>query len=124
MHWLLFAQLWTSTPHTAPVLLEGNWQSCGDNERAADYCINGECQWTLHMGPRDEFGLYRYPGPEGEHQHLSDDNMLSPGIYASDSITHRGRINKTVLVLGVVVDIRQAGGSACDAFYVKVEQRQ
>ena len=118
---LLLTQFWSAIPHTAPVLLEGNWQSCGDNERAFDYCVNGRCQWTLHMGPYDQFALYQYPGPEGEHDHNTTKNLLYPDVYASDYTTRRGLIQKTVPALGITVDIRQAGGNDCESFYVKVE---
>ena len=129
MLWLLLAQFWTSVLHIAPVLLEGNWQNCADKtgyftaERAFDYCVNSKCQWTLHMGPRDEFALYQYPGPEGEHDHSTEENLLYPDIYGRDRETGRGHIRKTVAELDIVVDIRQAGGSDCDSFYVLIKRQ-
>jgi hypothetical protein len=127
---VLIAQLWASTPSPDPrVQLAGSWQSCQQEdgsygERIFDYCVLGRCQWALHMGPRDEFALYRAPGPDGEHTHDGEDNLLAPSYHVNDVRTWRGKRNWSVPSLHLWVSVVAAGGSyeTCDSFYVLVRR--
>ena len=125
---LTLLQFWVSIPHQAPVLLQGNWQSCRRSdqayeERIYEHCVNKVCKWELHMGPGDEFALYRFPGPpDAEHTHATPDNYLYPAYRIGDLETWRGKRNWGIDALKLWVSISMAGGSRndCESFYVVV----
>ena len=125
---LMFLQLWTGFPREPLVLLHGTWQSCrGEDslyeERIYEHCVNTLCKWELHMGPGDEFGLYRFPGPaDAEHTHNNAANYLYPAYKVGDVQTWRGKRQWSVGDLKLWVSISMAGGSRsdCDSFYVMV----
>ncbi len=76
------AQLWRPFSNDARNLLEGNWQSCRENdgqyaERVYDHVVNGVGQFEVHMGPRREFAIFK--GVQDVHRdHDSPDNLLKP----------------------------------------------
>lgn len=129
--WYLILQLWVSlmspSDLTGGVKFYGSWQSCMDNdgqygEMAYDRFERGVHKWTLHLGPRDEFALYRGFGPDGDHKHDAN-NLLAPSYKVYDVNTWRGKRNWMVPSLNLNVNVVEAGGSreSCDSFIVKVE---
>jgi hypothetical protein len=120
------------TPFTARkpgVYLEGNWQSClekdGDySESSFEYCILGKCLWSFHMGPRDEFALFKGQDTPDHQDHDSKLNLLGPAYHASDVETWRGMRNWGIPSLGLHVNVAQAGGSRdeCDSYFVRIER--
>lgn len=118
----LFLQLWTSMPRQPPVLLEGNWESCDGGEKVYDYCVNGACLWSFHMGPDDQFGLFRYPAEDESNS--SESNLLKPDYRVSDPITWRADRVWTLPDLKLFVKIVLAGGSRtnCFSYYVIIRE--
>src|SRR4051812_49749634 len=76
------SQLWRPFSNDPRNVLEGNWQSCRENdgqysERVYDHVVNGVGQFELHMGPHREFALFK--DVQEEHRaHDSADNLLKP----------------------------------------------
>lgn len=129
MTWLLLLQLWTSTKAAddTTALHAGNWQSCDGEERAIDHFEKGRMVWSLHLGPDDEFALYRGIGPEGEHDHAGPDNLLGPAYRLSDVQTFTTARQWNVPLVGLWLSVVKAGGSDpdhCQSFYVRVEKRR
>lgn len=136
---LLIFQLWASTASADPrVLLQGNWQSCDEaervyvhkvlrpDERTRDLALRWVPDWELHMGPRDEFGLYVVPGPDGpDHVHDGPTNLLAPAFHINDVSTWRNRRNWNIPSLHLWISIAAAGGSReqCDSFFVEVRKQ-
>ncbi len=127
------SQLWASTfdAHDTHAILQGNWQSCLQDdgaygERAYDIKIRGRYIAVLHLGPRDEFALYRpATDPSGEHSHETEDNLLGPAFRVSDVETWRGKRQWAVRSLHLWISIVRAGGSRddCDSFYIRIEEK-
>ena len=75
-------QLWRPFSNDAHNILEGNWQSCRENdgqyaERVYDHIVNGVGQFEVHMGPRREFAIFK--GVQDVHRdHDSPENLLKP----------------------------------------------
>lgn len=124
-------QLWTSLMSPSDpangVKLFGSWQSCAQDgvygERVYDRVERGVHLWSLHMGPKDEFALYRGYGPEGEDHEHNVDNLLGTAFRVSDIDTWRGKRNWTVPSLKLHVNVVAAGGSRdeCNSFVIKIE---
>ena len=76
------AQLFRPFSADTNKVLEGNWQSCRENdgsyaERVYDHVVNGVGQFEVHMGPRREFAIFK--GVQDEHrEHDSPENLLKP----------------------------------------------
>src|ERR1700756_4692598 len=72
----------TSYRHDAATVLEGHWQSCPErdgtySERVYDHVVNGVGQFEVHLGPHNEFAIFR--NVQDEHRaHNSPDNLLQP----------------------------------------------
>lgn len=134
---LIVLQLWTSLVSRDPpnVLEHGVWSSCyqaDDNswsERALDYCSFGRCQWSLHLGPYDEFALYRWADRiEGEHFHGHGPNLLLPEYHVREAY-NRGNRTWTVPSLHLWVNISLQHGSRyqetnqCKTYLVMVKHQ-
>ena len=117
---LSHAQFSPFTDHTRAALLEGNWQSCRENdgqysERVYDARWPGLGPFELHMGPYHEFALYR--GIQDEHRaHDSAENLLKPYNVEMTANSARHSWDVDGLHLQVVL----AGGSReeCESWYV------
>jgi len=78
------AQLFRPFSDHRTALLEGNWQSCREDdgtyaERVYDGKWPGLPPFELHMGPYHEFALYR--GIQDDHRdHGSSANLLKPFV--------------------------------------------
>lgn len=110
------------------VKLHGSWQSCRDSdgvygERVYDHYRSGRHEWSLHLGPRDEFALYQGFGPDGDDHTHDSLNLLAPAYHANDVATWRGKRTWSVPSLRLLVNVVQAGGSRdeCDSFIILVE---
>jgi hypothetical protein len=105
-------------------LLEGNWQSCREDdgqygERVYDGKWPGTGPFELHLGPYHEFALFR--GIQDEHRdHTSADNLLKP-----HRLEIRGNsARKTWDVDGLHLEISLAGGSReqCESWFVSLKR--
>lgn len=127
---LILAALLQWTPaNGGTALLEGHFSSCreaeGYSERVYDRVERGQLRWSLHMGPKDEFGLYRGPGPDGpDHTHDGPDNLLAPAYHVSDVASWRAKRQWNVPSLGLWISIAAGGGSQddCEGYFVLVKR--
>ena len=119
--WLILAQLWTSYPKPG-TLLSGNWQSCWEDgewgERIFEYRRLGKLIAEFHMGPRNEFALYKQPQPD-DHSHDSSDNLLKDHPYDNN----RSNFSYFSPQLGLRLTISKGGGSRdeCESYFVTLE---
>lgn len=124
-----FAQ-WTPQPTgRAKEILRGNWQSCLEDdgetytERAYEYrpSPSQPVAWEFHMGPHDEFALFRGSSPM-EQGHDTRLNLLRPAYHVFDVETFRG--DRTWTALNLWINVVAAGGSRtdCQSFYVLIER--
>lgn len=132
---ILFAQLWMTFPSQEPVILNGSWQSCRDEngdwgERIYDRHEHGKWVWSLHMGPFNDFALYKpadepEDGDNGYHYHSGPTNLLGPNYQVTNAYA-RGKRTWTVPSLHLWVNIVQAGGSRedCQSFVVLIRRQQ
>jgi len=117
---LSHAQFSPFTDHTRAALLEGNWQSCRENdgqysERVYDARWPGLGPFELHMGPYHEFALYR--GIQDEHRaHESAENLLKP--YNVEMKANAGRYSWDVDGLNLQVVLAGGSREECESWYV------
>lgn len=119
--WPVRAQFtsFSSNPHN---ILEGNWQSCrGDDgqysERVFDQKIEGQPEYEVHLGPEDEFAIFK--GVQATHRpHDSPDNLLKP--YRVPMRGSEGKYHWTIPSLNLSFDVASAGGSRreCMSWYI------
>jgi hypothetical protein len=123
MGWLLVLQLAFFQSVLPPVLHQGHWQSCDHEERVLDHAVLGRVLWSLHLGPDDEFALYKAPEP-AEDDHRSPRNLLGPA-YAYHALPSRLGRSWRVPSLHLWVNVLQGGGSreecAANSYYIRVE---
>ena len=128
--WLLLAlQLWISTrnPANPAIILAGFWQSCRDDngdyvERAFDYVVNGRQVLSFHLGPADDFALFRGREPDPD-DHSSPKNLLT-AHRVSDLPTLNDRRAWRIPALSVAISVVRAGGSReeCMSWDVLIER--
>jgi hypothetical protein len=110
------AQLWRPFSNDARNILEGNWQSCRENdgqyaERVYDHVVNGVGQFEVHMGPRREFAIFK--GVQESHRdHDSPDNLLKP--FRVPLEYGRAKQRWEIPSLNLVFTATLAGGSRTD----------
>jgi hypothetical protein len=118
------AQLFRPFTDRKTALLEGNWQSCRENdgtyaERVYDGRWAGFAAFELHMGPYHEFALYR--GIQDDHrEHRSAENLLNPYI-----VEVRGNAARQSWdVEGLHLEATLSGGSRedCESWYVSLRR--
>lgn len=121
------AQFTPLTDHRPGMVLEGNWQSCLEDgeysERVYDRYVNGRGLFEVHLGPRDEFAVFR--GVQEEHRaHDSPQNLLGAAFHVRDLRTLRAKRNWTVPSLGLTMSVVAAGGSReeCESFWVRIDK--
>ena len=110
----------TSFSDRSGTLLEGNWQSCREDdgvysERVYDARVPGLGDFELHMGPHHEFALFR--GIQDEHrEHGRAENMLRPFDVPVINNSARNQWD----VGGLHLDVRLGGGSRsdCESWFV------
>lgn len=123
-------QLWLSlaspSDRAAGVKLYGNWQSCLEDdgsyaERIFYYKLNGKTLWAFHLGPYDQFALFK--GATDDLEHDDSLNLLGTAFRYHDLPSRTGR-NWTIPSLGLKVNVVTAMGSRddCESFVVKVEK--
>lgn len=101
-------------------ILEGNWQSCRDadgqySERVFDQTIAGQPQYEVHLGPYDEFAIFK--GVQKTHRpHDSPENLLKPYRVPIGA----GRQRWTIPSLNLVFEVTRAGGSRteCESWWI------
>jgi hypothetical protein len=119
------AAQFTSYSHDPRNILEGSWQSCRENdgryaERVYDHVVNGVGLFEVHMGPRDEFAIFK--GVQAEHRdHTSADNLLRP--YRVVMEAGRAKQRWEIPSLGLAFTATLAGGSRsdCETWFVLAE---
>jgi hypothetical protein len=105
-------------------LLEGNWQSCREDdgqygERVYDGKWPGMGPFELHMGPYHEFALFRGI-QDGHREHNSGGNLLKPY-----NLEIRGNAARQAWdVDGLHLEISLAGGSReqCESWFVSLKR--
>ncbi len=119
------AQLFRSFSGNPKNILEGNWQSCRENdghysERIYDHVVNGVGQFEVHLGPEHEFAIFK--GVQDEHRdHWSPDNLLSP--YKVPVEMNRAKHRWEIPSLSLAFTVTLAGGSRtdCESWFILLE---
>jgi hypothetical protein len=122
------APQFTSYAHDSRNILEGSWQSCREDdghytERIYDHVVNGVGRFEVHLGPRDEFAIFK--GVQDEHRdHASADNLLRP--YRVLMEAGRAKQRWAIPSLDLAFTATLAGGSRsdCETWFVLAEPLQ
>lgn len=109
-------------------ILEGSWQSCRNDdgryaERVYDHVVNGTGRFEVHLGPHDEFAIFK--GVQDAHrEHGSPDNLLMP--YRVPMEGGRAKRRWEIPSLGLAFTATLAGGSRaeCDSWFILLEPLQ
>ncbi len=115
----------TSFTHNSRAILEGNWQSCRENdgrysERVYDHVVGGVGQFEVHMGPRREFAIFS--GVQDEHRgHESPENLLKP--FRLELLAGRAQQRWEIPSLDLAFTVVLAGGSRtdCESWFITLE---
>jgi hypothetical protein len=119
------AQLFRSFSGDPHNILEGNWQSCRENdgrysERVYDHVVNGVGQFEVHLGPEHEFAIFK--GVQDEHRsHDSVDNLLKPFVVPVQA--NRAKQRWEIPSLDLAFTVTLAGGSRtdCESWFILLE---
>ena len=119
------APQFTSFTHNSRSILEGNWQSCREDdgrysERVYDHVVGGVGKFELHLGPRREFALFA--GVQDAHRdHDSPENLLKP--YRVELEAGRAKQRWEVPSLNLAFTVTLAGGSRmeCESWFIVLE---
>ena len=119
------AAQFTSFSHNSRAILEGNWQSCRENdgrysERVYDHVVDGAGIFEVHMGPRREFAIFS--GVQDEHRdHASPANLLKP--FNVELEAGRAQRRWEIPSLSLVFNVVLAGGSRtdCESWFITLE---
>lgn len=119
------AQEWISYSSDPRNILEGNWQSCVQDdgryaEKIYDHYVNSVPQFEVHLGPRREFAIFK--GVQEEHrEHEYRDNLLQP--YRVMMEGSRARQHWEVPSLNLSFTVTLGGGSRtdCESWYIVLE---
>jgi len=114
------AQQFTTLTDRRKAMLEGNWQSCREDdgkyaERVYDGKWPGLPEFELHMGPFHDFALFL--GIQDDHRdHNSADNLLKPHTLEPTG----GSARHAWDAAGLHFEATLAGGSrdTCESWYV------
>jgi hypothetical protein len=106
-------------------LLEGNWQSCREDdgqyaERVYEGRFPGLSPFELHLGPYHEFALFQ--GIQEAHRdHAGADNLLRPSTVPVDGVSSARQRWQTG---GLVFEVALAGGSRddCESWFVTLKR--
>ena len=116
------AQEWISYNSDPKNLLEGNWQSCQQQdgryaEKIYDHFVNSVPQFEVHLGPRREFAIFK--GVQEEHrEHEVRENLLRP--YRVTMEGSRARQHWEIPSLNLSFTVSLGGGSMmdCESWYI------
>jgi len=116
------AQAWISYSSDPRHILEGNWQSCQQQdgryaEKIYDHYVNSVPQYEVHLGPRREFAIFT--GVQEEHrEHESPENLLQP--YSVPMEGSRARQHWDIPALNLTFTVTLGGGSTmdCESWYI------
>ena len=119
------AQLFRPFSDRSRAMLEGNWQSCREEdgkyaERVYDHVVNGVPIFEVHMGPRREFAIFK--GIQDEHRdHESPDNLLKP--FRVPMQAGRAKQRWEIPSLNLSMTVTLAGGSRtdCESWYILLQ---
>jgi hypothetical protein len=117
---------WTSARSSPEPILEGTWVSCPDNddssygERVFTWRVGRTAVAEVHLGPRDEFAVFRGEVEE-ERSHGSRENLLGPAFHYEDVPTVAGGRNWSLT--NMHLNIVRAPGSydECYTFFIKID---
>ena len=106
-------------------ILEGHWQSCQEtdgrySERVYDHMVNGVGKFEVHLGPKDEFAIFK--GVQEEHRdHSSSENLLKP--YRLRLEGGRAKQRWEIPSLNLAFTATLAGGSRmeCESWFIVLE---
>ena len=118
------AQSFRSFSSSSRNLLEGNWQSCREDdgryaERVFDHVVGGT-PFEVHLGPRREFAIFQ--GVQDEHRdHGAPGNLLKP--FAVEMEGGRAKQRWEIPSLHLTFTATLAGGSRteCESWYIVLE---
>jgi hypothetical protein len=119
------APQFTSYSHDSRNILEGSWQSCREDdgrytERVYDHVVNGVGRFEVHMGPRDEFAIFK--GVQDEHrEHASPDNLLRPYRVVMEAGRAKQRWEIPSLDLAFTATLAGGSRSDCETWFVLAE---
>jgi hypothetical protein len=119
------APQFTSYSHDSRNILEGSWQSCREDdgrytERIYDHVVNGVGRFEVHMGPREEFAIFK--GVQDEHrEHASADNLLMPYRVVMESGRAKHRWEIPSLDLAFTATLAGGSRSDCETWFVLAE---
>jgi hypothetical protein len=119
------APQFTSYSHDSRNILEGSWQSCREDdgrytERIYDHVVNGVGRFEVHMGPRDEFAIFK--GVQDEHrEHASADNLLRPYRVVMEAGRAKQRWEIPSLDLAFTATLAGGSRSDCETWFVLAE---
>lgn len=125
---LMLAQFTSFNSERGVNILEGNWQSCiqhDDGEYQEEvYDHPAPPAFEFHMGPRDQFALFK--GVHGEHDrsHDGSENLLGRDY---KEITHNWRDARNWTIgagLNLYISVVLAGGSRseCESYFVLIRK--
>ena len=112
----------SGNPHN---VLEGNWQSCQENngrysERVYDHVVNGLGQFEVHLGPKREFAIFK--GVQDAHRdHDAPDNLLQPFRVALDGTRAKQRWEIKALNLAFTVTLGGGSRTDCESWFIVLE---
>ena len=119
------AQLFRAFSADTRNILEGNWQSCREQdgqyaERVYDHVVNGVGEFEVHMGPRREFAIFK--GVQDAHRdHESAENLLKP--FRVPMVAGRAKQRWEIPSLNLMFSVTLAGGSRtdCESWFIVLE---
>ena len=119
------AAQFTPFPGNPHNILECNWQSCREidgtyTERVYDHIVNGAGLFEVHLGPRNEFAIFK--GVQDQHrEHESLDNLLKPYEVSFEGTQARQRW--VIPSLKLIFTVSLAGGfrTDCDSWFIVLE---
>jgi hypothetical protein len=116
------AQEWISYSSDPRNILEGNWQSCQQQdgryaEKIYDHFVNSIPQFEVHLGPRREFAIFK--GVQEEHrEHESRENLLKPYRVLMEGSRARQRWEVPSLNLSFTVALGGGSTMDCESWYI------
>ena len=116
------AQEWISYNSDPRNILEGNWQSCQQQdgryaEKIYDHYVNSVPQFEVHLGPRREFAIFK--GVQEEHrEHDSPDNLLKPFRVSMQGTRARQHWEIPSLHLSLTVSLGGGSTMDCESWYI------
>jgi hypothetical protein len=119
---LASAQEWISYNSDPRNILEGNWQSCQQQdgsyaEKIYDHYVNSVPQFEVHLGPRREFAIFK--GVQEEHrEHDSRDNLLKPYRVLMEGTRARQQWDIPSLNLRFTVSLGGGSTMDCESWYI------